>query len=88
MFIAISCIELILLIAESMYANYIVSLITIALFAWPAIPAVVHSFAYKRAFQQGNAPLAMQKMKSARGWIIGAGIWCAVETLINLVLFA
>lgn len=83
-FIAISCVELILLMAESTYVNLIISLVPIALLSWPAIPAIVYSFAYKNAFQQGNAQLAMAKMRLAKGWIIGAGIWCLVRIMFKL----
>lgn len=87
MFIAISCVELLLLMAESMYISYAISfLITVPFLSWPAIPAIVYSVAYKNAFQAGNAQLALAKMRLAKGWIIGAGVWCVVRVLLKLTL--
>lgn len=87
LFITLSCIELILLMAESMYVNYAVSfLFTVPLLAWPAIPAIAYSVSYKKAFQAGNAQLAMAKMRLAKGWIIGAGIWCLVRVVLKLTM--
>lgn len=86
MYIAISCVELILLVAESLYINYLVSLFPVLFLSWPAIPAIALSVSYKRAFQAGNAQLALLKMRQARGWIIGAAVWCLVRVLFKLTM--
>lgn len=83
-FIALACVELILLTAESMYGMFAV--IAVPLLSWPAIPALVYSISYKNAFQAGNAQLAMVKMLSAKRWLIGAGIWCAIRVLFKLTI--
>ena len=85
-YISISCVELIFLVAESLYINYAVSIFMMLLLSWPAIPAIVLSVSYKRAFQAGNAQMAMTKMRQARGWIIGVAIWCLVRVIFKLTM--
>lgn len=76
--------------AAAQDAEMFVIMLTFGLFVipflcWPAIPALVLSIQYRKAYLAGNGMLAAMKRKSARTWLIVSAIWCALQWLISLV---